>query len=630
MDGRHIKRYGIFFFFDADGVVDNYIPYMLEHVSKSLDGLTIVCNEFLNEDGRLKLSKFSDDIFIRKNFGYDVWAYKEAMQHIGRQHLSQYDEVLFFNFTLMGPFYDIEPMFEEMSARKNDFWGLTINHGSKFDPYGLCRYGYLPVYLPTNFIVVKKRLFTSECFETYWSRIPPINSVGESICYHEAVFTKHFCDLGFSWDVFADTREMLDHSNYPMIREPLLMVAEKHVPFVKRKTFFYEYEDLLSNTNGRQAKQLLQFIREKTDYDVDLIWENMLRTQNGADLLRTMSLFYVLDPNKELVVEKRPNQKIAIICHIYYLDLAEQLFQYLKKLPDVFDLYITTTSKIKQEKIQDIFSKKQWKNLHIIIVNEKGREVSALIIAMRTYILRYDYACFIHSKKVARFQRSVKGRTMLMHCLENLIPSASYFDQIIQLFETNPRLGVLSAPPVYFGDYFKFVGNEWGKDFSAVKTLACKLGVHTNISENKEPLTPTGFMFWFRPEALQSLFTYSFKHSMFSNSDTAATGNNRRVLQKTIPFASQAAGFYSAYTSTPGFLADYTISLHHMLRSQNERLWGFFPQSTHRELLENISDLNFSHKQGKLKIYIKAIAKEILPQRIVEMIRRWRKRRTLG
>ena len=47
-----MKRLGIYFFFDKDGIVDKYVDYVLEDLTKHVDKLIVVCNGQLNERGR--------------------------------------------------------------------------------------------------------------------------------------------------------------------------------------------------------------------------------------------------------------------------------------------------------------------------------------------------------------------------------------------------------------------------------------------------------------------------------------------------------------------------------------------------------------------------------------------------
>ena len=81
---ENIRRLGIFFFYDKDGVVDDYIPHLLEDLKKNLSELLIVCNGGLTAEGRAKFTGLASEILVRENKGYDVWA-RAVEQYLQKQ-----------------------------------------------------------------------------------------------------------------------------------------------------------------------------------------------------------------------------------------------------------------------------------------------------------------------------------------------------------------------------------------------------------------------------------------------------------------------------------------------------------------------------------------------------------------
>lgn len=135
-DESSVKRLGIFFFYDAEGVVDDYIPTLLNGFRPYLSEMTIVCNGKLNEAGEKILSSYTNNLIVRPNEGFDVWAYKTAMESYGWEKLVSFDEVVLFNATIMGPVYPFSEMFETMDQRDLDFWGITKFHKVPQEPFG--------------------------------------------------------------------------------------------------------------------------------------------------------------------------------------------------------------------------------------------------------------------------------------------------------------------------------------------------------------------------------------------------------------------------------------------------------------------------------------------------------------
>ena len=184
---KDIKRLVIYFFYDADGIVDRYVPYMLEDIKRNYSEIFVVCNGKLTPEGRATFKKLTPNVMVRENTGFDVWAYKTALEHYGWDKLAEYDEVVLMNFTMFGPLYPFSEMFEEMNRRDVDFWGITKHHGFPFDPFGTIPYGYIPEHIQSSFICVRRTMLNSLEFHRYWEKMPEVKSYGEAVGKHEEI-----------------------------------------------------------------------------------------------------------------------------------------------------------------------------------------------------------------------------------------------------------------------------------------------------------------------------------------------------------------------------------------------------------------------------------------------------------
>lgn len=172
-DESSVNRLGIFFFYDAEGVVDDYVTTLLDGFKPHFSEMTIVCNGKLNAEGKAKLSPYTNNLIVRPNKGFDVWAYKTAMESHGWENLAHFDEVVLFNATIMGPVYPFSEMFEAMDQRDLDFWGITKFHKVPQDPFGRSPFGYLPEHIQSHFHAYRRSLITSKAFQDYWDNMPP-------------------------------------------------------------------------------------------------------------------------------------------------------------------------------------------------------------------------------------------------------------------------------------------------------------------------------------------------------------------------------------------------------------------------------------------------------------------------
>ena len=93
IDNSNAKRLAIFFFYDRGGIVDSYVPYLLEDLKKNVCEIFVVCNGKLKEEGKKELEKYGK-VLVRENKGFDVWAYKTALETYGWKKLAEFEEVI--------------------------------------------------------------------------------------------------------------------------------------------------------------------------------------------------------------------------------------------------------------------------------------------------------------------------------------------------------------------------------------------------------------------------------------------------------------------------------------------------------------------------------------------------------
>ena len=329
------KRFGIFFFYDRDGVVDDYVDTMVLDMRKNLDELCIVVNGALNQAGREKFESWSDRLIVRENEGLDAWAYKTALETTGWDHLAQFDEVIMFNATIMGPVYPFSEMFTEMNQRDIDFWGITWFHEYPMDPFGTTPEGYIPRHIQSHFHAYRRSLITAQVFQDYWRDLPTIKDYDDSVGKHEIPFTKRFEQLGFKSDVYVNTEDLQGYNFAPIMFSPVKIIKEKRCPIFKRRSFFHDYRDVLMQSVGQDTRDLYEYLRDHTDYDVNLIWNNALRTMNLMNLVNNLKLTYVF-PTRAVnppCVENAPDLKIAMVLHVYYLDILPKLWPMCRLCP---------------------------------------------------------------------------------------------------------------------------------------------------------------------------------------------------------------------------------------------------------------------------------------------------------
>lgn len=286
-----MKRLGIVLFFDKDGIVDDYFVYYVKKLRPFYTELCIVVNEFLNPTGVQILTQLSDKLIIRKNVGMDVMAYKQAIESYGFDNIKQYDEMLLTNYTSFGPFYPLSEMFDAMDAKHDiDFWSVFKWPIDKKDVIGIDETPLTYDHLPSFFISYRKSLLQSEHFKEYWMTLPKIVTYMDSCIYHERRQTPYFENLGFKSGSYIDITKYKNKVSYFPYICATNLIKNDRCPFIKRRQFFIVnkkfpcgYDNILS---------VIKFLKKKKLYDVSMIKNNIIRTQDVESLPRHKRFSY--------------------------------------------------------------------------------------------------------------------------------------------------------------------------------------------------------------------------------------------------------------------------------------------------------------------------------------------------
>lgn len=548
IEKKEVSRCAIFVFYDKDGIVDKYIPYFLKGIQKVASRIIIVCNGDVSKEGYAMLQEISEEILMRPNEGYDITAYKYGLEHVTYEEASAYDELLFINSTMFGPIYPFEEMFGRMQEYDIDFWGLTNFHEVPYDPFGTIKYGYIPKHIQSFFMVFRQSLLQSDDFIRYWKKLPEITNYNEAVGYFETVFTKIFSDKGYKWMVYADSSDLEAYTYDPLRDFPRYMIEKKRCPVMKRRSFFHDYGEALSRSGGEAVREVFDYIRYHTEYDVDLIWESLLRLHNQADLKKRLQLNNVLSSKVLKPQNEKIKMKTALVLHIYFEELAGFCAKYVADLPLDMDVFITVPTEDKLQSVMKEFTKLQGHKIEYRIVGNRGRDVAPFLVGCKDLLDKYDLICKVHDKKVYQVMPMSVGASWAYKCFENTVKNKIFVENVIQTFIENPRLGMLAPPIPNHGPYYPTTGKgEWGDNFHVTKELGEKLGIKVDIDSSKEPVAPLGSMFWVRTKALKGLFAHDWQYEEFPEEPINTDATVLHAIERLYPFCVQQEGYYPAW-----------------------------------------------------------------------------------
>lgn len=602
VNSGHKQRLGIYCFYDKYGHAASFIKTFLDDLMDNLDDLVVVVNGQLSDQARQLFSEYTKTIIVRENKGLDVAAYKQAILTLGWEKLESYDEVICLNDTVMGPVYPFREMFACMDRKDVDFWGITAYAGETVDKE------QIPTHLQAYWHAYRRSLVSSPAFHEYWETMPLWKDYAEVTRKHEMTFTKHFTDLGFTWASYIDWRKYQGYSSYPLLYMPMQIVRDDRCPIFKRRSFFVDYSAYFDQTAGQPALDLYEYLRDHTDYDVDMIWDAILPSYNIDDTRKAMHLDYVL-PSQAINPQTHDRPRSAFIYHVYFMDLLEDTCHYIASLPEETDLYITST----EDKIPQIREYMQQHGIShqatFIPVINRGRDVSALLVAACPVVLsgKYDVIGFAHDKKSSQNQENghhgTESQGFAYKLMENTLGSEAYVKNILTLFAENPRLGQVTPPPPYHALYFAHtIPHDWGANYEITKELLeDRLGIHVPLSPTKPTASAMGSCYWFRVEALKPLFEYGWKYEDFlPEGQMGEDGTISHAIERANGYICQSRGYYPAWVLSDRYARIEVDSLFYttamMMGSSAEARSG-------ESLLTNLRGLNLATSRWRtLKI----------------------------
>lgn len=569
-----MKRLCIYVTYDKEKIVDEYIHYMLKELKTCVDYLVVVCNETEVVSGKHYLENYANEIFYRENMAFDAGAYKDTLTHyLGWKRVLEFDELVLVNDSFYGPFIPMKTIFEEMNQKNVDFWGLT-KHKEYRNKYTLA---YTQEHIQSFFMVIRKDMLHYDEFLTYWNRMPYYSTFSEVIENFEKQFTKVFFEKGFSYECYADmgvndTDNIENNFNqYVLISNEL--IRRRSFPFLKRQQITYDNIDRQTQENYSLA---LEYIKIETEYDVRLIYKNLIRTMDISDLYKNLCLHYILPAT--FIATKPYVANVVIAVFIEYPETEEYIIEYLERLKSYYHVIIFCKEKLIAERYCEL----EYES----VLYESEKKVYS-------FLSSYEYVCVLHDNDMTSNENpSFHGKAICFKKCENLIKSVAHVNNIIEKFEQDEFLGILAAPESNFGDFFWRIGSGWDEKWNDIYRLM----KDSNISKRLKKDTPPFVKFedfWIRGNVLQELSNYIEDCFEF--------------LPYLWGYIAQEFGYYSGIVESDFYASMNTINkqkyLEQICNDVRESIGNFSNYKEFKRLLKAQSLIEYCKSHEKVYVY---------------------------
>ncbi|MHB8174349.1 MAG: rhamnan synthesis F family protein [Nitrospirota bacterium] len=221
--------------------------------------------------------------------------------------------------------------------------------------------------------------------------------------------------------------------------------------------------------------------------------------KNGPDVANVLQIPADLEKNEhrehnstEPFGDIIKHHDTAVILHLYYTEMREEIFGYLANLDEGFDLFVSIPqdADFPDEKIIE-----KHKHSYIYRCPNRGRDVAPFLkILSIIYPLNYKYVLKIHTKRSAHYQNGNIWRQDL-YC--NLAGSRELVRDIKQILDSHANVGIF-APQGHVVPHTFY----WEQNAENVRKLTHMAGLPY---ENEKFQFVAGTMFWFRPAAFRPI-----------------------------------------------------------------------------------------------------------------------------
>lgn len=249
-----MKRICLFAGYDKDGIIDDYVLHYIKELNKISD--VYYFGDFYGVEEELnKLNKYCKGVYSKRHKKYDFGSWDELVKLIGIEKIRKYDELILANDSCFGPLKSLEPIFQTMEKKDCDFWGLS------------CSRGY-HIHIQSYFVVFNKNVIQSDCLFDFLDKVVPEESLQMVCNKYEDRLAYILSKEGFKFESYIPYGEFKMH---PYFNSWSCISNDKvNFPFIKVKMFN-------GNVGNEPQKDWVNFIKNNTNYDYNLILNNLKR-----------------------------------------------------------------------------------------------------------------------------------------------------------------------------------------------------------------------------------------------------------------------------------------------------------------------------------------------------------------
>jgi lipopolysaccharide biosynthesis protein len=281
-------------------------------------------------------------------------------------------------------------------------------------------------------------------------------------------------------------------------------------------------------------------------YPADLIWQHLARTVPPKALNAIGGMLEILTGAPPSYDPERPF-RVAAVIHVSDVEGLSDLLERLAVVPGTVTAVVTSLDGLTAARLQPVLDSWTARTGHDselrVTPASPGRDMSDLFVACRDVLLSddFDLVLKVHSRRKSRKTVNVR-RYFRRYQWENLLEDEPYVRNLLALFQSEPRLGIVFPPMMHIG--YATMGNGWAGLRGSAQELCRMLGISVPLDVGS-PLAPYGGMFVARPAALRLLAAHPWSYGDYNSGSSRRFGRLAHVQERVLVAAAGQLGYHA-------------------------------------------------------------------------------------
>jgi lipopolysaccharide biosynthesis protein len=481
----------------------------------------------------------------RPNFGYDFYSYRVGIDEVERQGGCDYLLLVNSSFFVLN------------SEKLNATILNTLTRLNDFSVVSLTASNQIAWHFQSYLIGLRGEVLAAPWFKNWREGIAPTDNKMDAILAYELGLSRAVIESGVATStVFEPTplekstalaswREWQQAASGSILNDDYnathfnaRAIADRHgivkIELLRNNPHALNIDWVKTMTSSASFRSITEYIARSRDaYQAEANGLTALTTKRGGV------------PSFRKIATgplARKGVRVAVVVHLFYIELLDEICHYLKNIIEPFDLFVTTPFEGLIPQIIDRCEPLA-QTVMVAVLENRGRDMAPFVALHRAMLFEsYVAVLKLHSKKSGY---SGKGEAWRNKLFDELCGSYQSVQKTISLLTKND-IGIVGPHDFYLkNEHF------WGGNRTSVHRLLNAMGIKQEIDDIQLGFFG-GSMFWFAPRAIKLLHEIPEAMLIFEDEAGQRDGTLAHALERVFSNVASYSKFGSTSTKLMG------------------------------------------------------------------------------